>query len=437
MKVERERQKANREVITALETEHAQLLDECRQVQVALAQETKISEALKAELQSQNGKLTELHATLSTMEQDAKVQVSTRDSTINELKMIIVDYASREEKQILKENEMCVQINSLNDDIERLKFSYVSCNDKLAATSERNDERQAQIDQLIAAIKFTEERCIKYSDELGETLQKLEKVEMEKTDFENRLSRAENELKFQTDRFSGYQETVDNLKSSWSTSARLVEDELATLKLEHGNDVCQTTETLIRFTNELTDASFLTFKSLRQAGVVSSRKIPQILQAGGDSNASRWKRILADASEELVILKDLVVTSCDTLNSQTEKIQELETLVQTTDRDLKRQHDSKEQLEFDLLREKSRVVELTDQLREAGEELIRAVSERDGIGRKLSETNDGSNQQGHVNIESTIKTLEGERDLALQNEIKASSLVAFLTEKLEKSARIL
>jgi chromosome segregation ATPase len=194
----------------------------------------------------------------------------------------------------------------------------------------------------------------------------------------------------------------------------------------HVSDI---TEHLYRLMNDLGAANVDVYRSLRQAGIITVRRAPQPV----DSKSSHWKRTVDEASEELIILKGLVATSCETLVSQSNKIEDLESAVKTMQKDRDLLQDSRDQMEFDLLRERARVSELNDQLKEAGADLVRAANE---CAEKSNAINEAEGDKGEEMLE-IIGSLTRERDLAFERELEASSTVTFLKEKLEESARVL
>jgi chromosome segregation ATPase len=416
-------------VIGALEEERDQLGGQCRQLQLTLSKETNKCVELTAEVQMLNSKVAEFQSALPATKYDAQLQISTRDRTINELKNVVSDYASTNEEHLSKNSDLRRQIASQNTEIERLIVSYVTCNDKLAAMSEENDEHLAQIDQLNEVTKFAEGRVLEYSDELSRTRQKLEIVQMDRTDLDNRLALTKNELKFKTDRLLEYQDTMNRLTSSSATAVLTLEEGMTSSPLSNEAIVSDITESLYRLMNDLGAANVDVYKSLRQAGIVTVRRPPQPV----DGNSSHLKRTLDEASEELIILKGLVATSCETFVSQTYKIEELESAVKTMEKDRDRLQDSRDQMEFDLLRERARVSELNDQVKEAGVELVRAVNESADISKALHEARGDKGEE----MQEIIGSLMRERDVALERELEGSSAVTFLTGKLEESARVL
>ena len=232
-----------------------------------------------------------------------------------------VDQLTISKSELLSEAEQLQKaLNAMESELDYLKVSYITCNDKLADASERNANKDGIVAKFRSANLAAKQMVANVEEQSAQTKSELEMSEKERCVLEERLVAMERELQETTDQFASYQQNMEEklaerqdligvIQSTAEALKNTFEHKLASVTQEHETQINEVDQAVSGFTADFVAACMHSQESLTQLGVVidtgdidadeiGTLTWSQSLRIASDL-IPRWQHIILSCSEAI------------------------------------------------------------------------------------------------------------------------------------------
>lgn len=368
---------------------------------------------------------------------DAVIKSTTLSRTVEEL-------TNARSELLLEVEKLKATISSMEGELDHLKVSYITCNDKLADASEKNASKDKIVKKFQSSNRAAKEAIASYEERISCLNSELETKESERTALQERLVAVEKELQATVNDFISYKEGMEEKLSERNDLIEVVqstadalkatyEHKMAALTTEHEATKKEFNQAVSDFMAEFRSAYTDSLESLSQIGVTFD---DDDFAPGAGTLA--WNNNLKAASNHLPHWKQVVVECSQLIFDYQERLNQTEEKVETLVNTSHQFRDAEEKL-GDKLREQQR------QTQSLSAELRLAQSEAAKSAREVAEMSDAfvatKRELAHVSqllanqtdLKERTEALIEERDEAESRLAEMTKALTLLERKLKEA----